>query len=250
MPANQSIGGEKPAVKSTASNPVTKWFTDRLLLLAVTIFLLVLLFVIGFSGQGKSALRGVLDGGKQSLDLGDTSDLFQSQLDSEKFDNFLASRELGKAFVYLSDEYNRSPSDDKRKALIKLADSIKRGFPDQKEGLDLSIPCREESCGVVINYTTDISSLKEDISKASVLTDQQKKSVLFSLGNAALAKGNEDEKAEFNDLFSAFQQIRYFWQLNKNESIRNLALDTLNVMEKVTPDYYRAALNQGLLSLK
>lgn len=252
MPTSVNTAEGKPAGRRILPPP-RSWFTDRLLAPVVALFLLILVLFVGFSTPGRSSLEKIFKqqhGQTEKLDFGDTSKLFDNLADKDTFDQFIASNQLIKAFTFLSGRYEQSPSNEKRDVLVKLADYIRARLSGEAKDIDLTIPCREQSCGYISSYTIDMSSLKQMISKEEVLTDQQKSSLLFSLENAAFANQKNDKVAEFNDLFSVFQNLRYFWQLNKNDDIRNIALATLNVIKKTTPDYYESALSQGLLNLK
>lgn len=247
MPA-QSGDGISPAVKSVLSNPVAKWFTDRLLLLVASVFLLILLFVIGLSGPGKNALREIFNVQQQNLGLGNASKLFENSLDSERFNEFMSSDELAKAFIYLSDEYNRSPSNNKREALIKLADYMQMNLPDQAKLVNLDIPCRQKSCGTVTNYTDDLLNIKKGVDSLNSADESEKQAILFNIENAAVSNGKDGDDY-FNNLNSIFQKLRDIWEREKDVGAKNLAASVLELMQQASPEHYELLLKNNSLTL-
>ena len=260
MTENKTVGGVNTDEKSASSNSSTpkNWFSDRLLISAVAIFLLVILFFIGFSGSGKLNLQKILK--QQELekkqqvqttapDFGDTSKLFKSDIDRQRFDQFIDSSEYGKAFIFLSGEYSGSLSNDKREVLIKIADFIKANLSDQAKDTDLTIPCREETCGAVFAYSEKLielkNTVKDDISLEKLLKDE----LLHNIENASLAAGEGNQILEFNSLLNVFFKLRKEWQASGNEEFKNLAQKTLLVLEQVHKELYEFAKEKGQLNL-
>ena len=252
MPAEKPAGAADSVVgkNSTPSNFFYSkiWFSDRLLLLVSAIFLLILILFFGLSPLGKKAIKNIFNQTSSEKIGLNSSNIFKNSYDKEKFDQFIASNQLSKAFLFLSSVYDQSPSDDKRKALIKLADYIKSQFPDEAKDTDLTVPCREESCGAIYKYTDDLAYLKKNIEESAI--DQPLKKVLEqNVENAAIAASEKNKSSGFNSLLSLFYSLRAEWQSNKKIEVKNLAQQTLSALEKIDKQLYDFSSKKGLLNL-
>ena len=257
MPASKTVDGGDPAEKSASQNSSTtkNWFSEWLLIPTVAILLLIVLFFIGFSGSsGKLNLQKILkphdaQNGQQeqgvTFDLGDTIKLFESDVDKDRFDEFISSKQFAKAFIFLSGEYSSTPSNDKRETLIKLADYVRANFEEQVKDTDLTIPCREESCGAVFAYSDKLSRLKNAISGNDYLDDTLKENLSQNIDNASLAAGKGYKDSEFNSLLTVFYSLRKEWQATGNEDYKKLAQQTLLVLEEAHKDLYDLVEEKG-----
>ena len=227
------------------------WFTDQFLTPVVAIFLLILLFVTGFASVNyyRSQVQNRNEAQQTKLNLGDTSKLFKSDIDRQRFNQFIGLNEYGKAFIFLSGEYSGAPSNDKREALIKIADFIKANLPDQAKNTDLMIPCRDETCGAVFAYSDKLTQLKNALAGNESLDKILKESLLQNIENASLAAGKGNKDSEFNSLLTVFYRLRREWQSTSNVTFRELSQQTLLVLEETHKDLYDLVKAKGQLNL-
>ena len=251
MPAQKPPTGVPVGFPHTSIAPIFDWLKDHLLPSVVLIFLIVIFFLFGtFDKQPKS--EQIID------DLINKGVVFENTNDEARFKEFLGNGiragsggygNLMKAFIYLSGEYTRSPTSEKRETLSGLAQYISKNFTKEAEAADLTIPCREAACGAVFIYSADLEKIKQQVFESKVLNNLEKQAILVNLENAALAAGKGDKAGEFNGLSIAFQNLKNIWQIDKEENVKALAESLLGLMEKTNPDYYKFGVKVGTFKL-
>ena len=165
-------------------------------------------------------------------------------------DRTTASDSLIKAFLTLSSEYNRNPTSDKREALQSLARYLEKNYPDAAKQANIAVPCKEEACGAVFNYSAEFLAVKNQVLGNNTIDRAIKESVLLNLENAALASGTNTPDSQFNSLASAFYNLQSFWQKTKDEGVKKLAKQILPLMEKSSPELYQSGVSLKLYELK
>ena len=142
-----------------------------------------------------------------------------------------------RAFLALSTDYGLKPSSEKREFLKKLADYIKTNFSEETRQLSFDIPCREEECGAVFNYSDGLSGLKSDISSSSDLTQELKQHIIVGIENAASASGKNDKQSEIRYLASVYTNLDIEYQRTNDENIKALADKASTLVRELDPDY-------------
>lgn len=237
--------------------PLLNQYSRSFFLYLVACVTIVALITIFFIGTGR--LQKVPEKSKESFLA--AASLFENVYDGQRYQEFigkgtqnkdtiLAFDNLVKAFSYLSTEYIRAPSPEKRQVLLSLAAHIKIKFPEGAEAVDLTVPCRQESCGAGFSYSDELKEIKSRVESETALTDIEKEAILTNLKNAALAAGKGDKEDEFNSLSIAFQSLKNIWQINRQESIKELAERLLVLMEKNNPDFYKLGVEVGTFKLE
>ena len=149
----------------------------------------------------------------------------------------------------MSGEYDSSPSNRKRDALIKLASYIKANIVDQTKAVDLTIPCREESCGAKLHYPNELLEIKQKVENDPVFAKTEKEVILINLENAAIAFGANNKDEEFNKLLIIFQDVKDVLKRTGSASVRELASKLQNLMKQINPEVYGSASQSGILEL-
>lgn len=160
-----------------------------------------------------------------------------------------AGESLIKAFITLFSEYNRSPSVEKRQALALLASYLEKNFPEETKKVDLSVPCKEEACGAVYSFSDELTAIKDAVSQNSTIDQITKDATIGNLNNAALAAGGNNLSAQFSSLSTAFYTLRNVWEKTKDENIKQLAAQTLALMEKIHPENFKLGIKLNLFNL-
>lgn len=252
MSVQESTAGNKPVDNLASSKqPVFDWLKDHLLPSVVLIFSIVIFFLFGtFSQQPKT---------KQVIDALVTEGIaFEEVYDEARFKEFLEDgikagssgyENLMKAFVYLSSEYTKSPTSEKRETLLKLSQYISKNFPKEAEAANLEVPCREGSCGAKFVYSNELSDIKTRVEDENKLSQIEKKVILINLEDAAIAASKGDKTSEFNNLSTAFQSLRDIWRVNKDTNIEKLAEDLLTLMREIDEVQYQFGIQRGYLIL-
>lgn len=187
--------------------------------------------------------------------------VFSDPKDKTRFDEFLSlglnakeksekSNYLTKAFVYLSSEYNRKPTSDKRESLELLLSYLKANFSNETKAAALSIPCKEEACGAKFVYSPELTEIKNLVLLNGKTEGPAKEVILLNIENAALAAGKNDKLGEFNSLLTCFTNLKTAWNKNKDQSVKLIAQKVLILMQKVDSENYKNVVRLGNLRLE
>src|SRR3989344_968852 len=209
---------------------------------------LVAIFFLGFPSartevnQVRQNLVGVPKLNLQSPNFEDESGKLRFEEFINKAQELKNSKEAAenyvKAFIFLSDEYNRSPSGEKRDALVKISEYLKKYFDKESQEAKLEVPCREEVCGAKFTYSDDLSSLKKLVESQKDLSSLQREILVKSLDDVALAEGSGRRSVALNGLSAVFQSLRNSWQQTNKPSIKVLAQKVLDLIQKTDANFY------------
>lgn len=265
MPAKMSAGDfsvEKASNKFKAnfSVPAASWFRRDLLLPSLVILLLITLFFIGFLNYGGRITRFKTGVKTEENILAEAKILNFTQVsERDKFISFLekglgsdeqnASDDLISAFRALSFDYVKSPSSQKRLVLEDLAKYFRANFSKETSAAYLDVPCLDQDCGVVVDYSQGLLDIKKVVEENSFLEEGSKQAILQNLQAAAVAAGEGNKVLEFNNLSSVFQELKFQSEKTKNKDIKNVALQVSDLMQKVEPTYYEFGKQKGYLEI-
>lgn len=232
---------KRPFVIS-AANPI---------FLALVVVILIGIFIPLISFEKK-----VQDSIFQTKDL-----VFTTPSDKARFEELinlgLSTKDKGQvsnylitAFLSLSSEYNSNPSPDKRQTLSKLADYLNKNFPDKAKRANVSVPCKEESCGAIFSYSPELSAIKNQVNATPKIDQQIKNVINLNLENTALAAGSNNPVGQFNSLSAAFYNLKIGWQNTKDKNIKESAEQILALMKQLDSTRYQLTANSGVFELK
>lgn len=158
--------------------------------------------------------------------------------------------DLNKAFVTLNFEYLTSPSSEKRERLLALSHYLLQKYPADVKKTDLTVPCREQSCGAVALYSTELADIRDRIDGSSLIGENDKKKMLFALESVAFAAGEGNGERERSSLSGVFFDLKRSWEKTGDEEIKKLAEDTVAVLKSIDSDKYKALFESKTYSLE
>lgn len=206
-------------------------------LVVILLFVLVLAYISKSSQNAPSSFLGenisFSDEGSKAKYIEFVRSAFNTNSAEGKSTNLI------KAFLTLSVDYNSQPAEDKRQLLAKLNDYLYKNFPQQVKEAKIAVPCREESCGVVFDYSNDLLAVKGMIDNLKI-DDLAKKSLLHNLDNTAMAAGSNDINSEFNSLNALFFDLKSVWDRQKDDSIKVVAQAVVSELEKTDSKNFAA----------
>ena len=249
LPAKTDIGSDSKFQSANVIGLIQEHgalFT--LLLAASVIIVLVISFFLLDTRQSKISLLPKADFVFSSPSV---ETKYNGYLNSAKSstDQNQAVKYYQKAFFVLTADYNQSPSLEKRRFMENLADFIRSNYPQEASNMNFDIPCREESCDAVFEYSQGLSEMRLEIEENESLNGELRQMILVNLEVAALAAGQNNTGHEFNTLFSVFDALKDEWHRTENTELKLLAEKTLALMKDVDAGSYQASEEIGLFEL-
>ena len=249
LPAKTEIGSDSKFQSANKIGFAKGYESPFILLLATSaIIVLVISFFLLDTRQSKTPLLPkadfVFSSPSQETKYNGYVNTAKSSTDQNQ-----AVKYYQKAFFVLTADYNRSPSVEKRKFMESMAAFIKSSYPQEASNMNFDIPCREESCNAVFEYSQGLSEMRSEVEKNESLNSELRQMILANLEVAALAAGQNNTRHEFNTLFSVFDALRDEWRRTENAELKLLAEKTLVLMKDVDKSSYQASEESGFFEL-